>query len=150
MKNFETCLNTLNIAGRVYTDPRRSTSKRLRAETDMTISIQKLRDTFSDPTNLKMFCVELCDGKQLVVEVDEQPPWYRVEQPVHVTLSRHARLFLFESDKRESMDQRRMLRYLPVTQILNVLLVVEYQGYISFEVSNRSLNEEGDHIVREH
>jgi len=151
MENFGTCLDTFNIAGRVYADPKNSSGKNASADTDIAISIQKLRDTFSHPKNLKkVFYVELCDGEMLDAPLDDKHLWYNAEQPARMTWSRNARLFPFETDMRESKDQGRMPGYLPVAPIFDALLDVGFEGFISFEVFNRSLNQEGDHVVLAH
>lgn len=151
MDNFGTCLDTFNIAGRVYADPKKADGKVAGADTNVIESIQKLRDTFSDPSNLKkVFYVELCDGEKLDEPLDEEHAWYNAEQPARMTWSRNARLFPFETDTGESMGQGRMPGYLPVALIFDALLDIGYEGYISFEVFNRSLNQEGDSIVRTH
>lgn len=151
MENFGTCLDTFNIAGRVYADPERTNGKNASGDTDMAMSIRKLRDTFSDPENLKkVFYVELCDGEQLDAPLDEKHEWYNAEQPARMTWSRNARLFPFETGMGESADQGRMSGYLPVTQIFDALLDVGYEGFISFEVFSRSLNQEGDGVVGKH
>ena len=149
--NFGTCLDTFNIAGRVYADPEKGSGKNETADRDMALSIQKLRDTFSDPENLKkVFYVELCDGERLETPLDGKHEWYNAEQPARMTWSRNARLFPFETDADEASEQQRMPGYLPVAQIFDVLLDVGYEGFLSFEVFNRSLNAEEEHVIRDH
>lgn len=149
--NFGTCLDTFNIAGRIYADPEEMTGKNGSADIDLAISLQKLRDTFSDAENLKkVFYVELCDGERLGAPLNEKHAWYNTQQPARMTWSRKARLFPFETDVEEAMDQGRMPGYLPVDQIFDVLLDVGYEGFLSFEVFSRSLNVEGEHVVWEH
>lgn len=149
--NFGTCLDTFNIAGRVYADPGEMSGRSGNADTDLAVSLQKLRETFSNAENLKkVFYVELCDGEILGAPLDGRHPWYHAEQAARMTWSRNARLFPFETAVEEAMDQGRMPGYLPVARIFDVLLDVGYEGIISFEVFNRSLNVEGDWVVREH
>ncbi|KAJ9657600.1 hypothetical protein H2198_004246 [Neophaeococcomyces mojaviensis] len=149
--NFGTCLDTFNLAGRVYADPTATTGLNENAANDIAASIHKLRTTLADPENLKkVFYVELCDGERLPHPIDEHHEWYDESQPARMTWSRNARLYPFETDAAEAAAQNRNVGYLPVTQILDTVLDAGYQGYISFEVFNRSLNRSGEHVVREH
>lgn len=151
MPNFGTCLDTFNIAGRVYADPTDKWGINEDAELAISKSIQKLRQTFSDPANLaKVFYVELCDGEVLSEPISPQHKWYDPEQPARMTWSRNARLFPFETDREEAIAQGRNTGYLPVTEIFDALLEVGYEGYISFEVFNRSLNQPESSVVADH
>lgn len=151
MDNFGTCLDTFNIAGRVYADPESCDGRTANAEVDIEKSIQKLHETFSRPENLKkVFYVELCDGEILDAPISQTHDWYKPEQRSRMTWSRNARLFPFETDYEEAEEQQRRPGYLPVKEIFDTLLDVGYEGFISFEVFNRSLNKPGDRIVVEH
>ena len=151
MPNFGTCLDTFNIAGRVYADPLSQDGRNQNAQEDTRRSIQKLRDTFSDPEKLKkIFYVELCDGEILDAPLDANHEWYNAEQPARMTWSRNARLYPFETDATEAAAQGRNPGYLPVTEIFDALLDVGYEGYLSFEVFNRSLNQPSHSVIEEH
>lgn len=151
MPNFGTCLDTFNLAGRVYADPTNQLGVNQDAEVAISESIQKLRQTFSDPENLaKVFYVELCDGEVLSEPISPQHAWYDPEQPARMTWSRNARLFPFETDRKEAAAQGRNVGYLPVTEIFDALLEVDYEGYISFEVFNRSLNQPEPTVITHH
>lgn len=147
--NFGTCLDTFNIAGRVYADPSSPDGKNATADADMAQSIQKIRDTFSDPAKLqKIFYIELCDGERLQEPLTPDHEWYNPEQTSRMTWSRNARLFPFETD--DSLGPAVGPGYLPVTQILDAILDVGYQGYVSFEVFTRTLHQQGHDIVLQH
>lgn len=148
--NFGTCLDTFNLAGRVYADPSSPTGRTPNADRDIARSIQKIRDTFRDPANLqKLFYVELCDGERIAQPINEDHEWYNPEQKPRMTWSRNARLFPFETtDGAFGPDVGP--GYLPVTAILDAILDVGYQGYISFEVFSRTLHREGHQVVLEH
>ncbi|KAK5104034.1 hypothetical protein LTS08_001918 [Lithohypha guttulata] len=151
MLNFGTCLDTFNIAGRVHADPEALDGKNADADADMSRSIQLLKDTFSDPEKLKkVFYVELCDGERLDAPLDPDHEWYDANQPSRMTWSRNARLYPFETDSKEAAAQDRRAGYLPVTQIFDALLDVGYTGYLSFEVFNRSLNQESSQVIATH
>lgn len=147
--NFGTCIDTFNIAGRVYANPESPSGKNPNADEDMAQSIQKIRDVFGDPAKLqKIFYVELCDGERLQTPIGPEHEWYNPEQPSRMTWSRNARLFPFETDNSLGPDVQP--GYLPVTQILDAILDVGYQGYISFEVFSRTLHQQGHDVVLRH
>lgn len=151
MPNLGTCLDTFNIAGRVFADPESQDGQNAEAINDINNSIQKLRETFSDPEKLKkVFYVELCDGERLDNPITPSHEWYNAQQPSRMTWSRNARLYPFETDPTEAASQGRNPGYLPVTQIFEALLDVGYEGYLSFEVFNRSLNQADHGAIRDH
>lgn len=147
--NFGTCIDTFNIAGRVYADPESPTGKNATADADIAESIQKLRDVFSDPAKLaKIFYLELCDGERLTSPISPDHPWYNPEQPSRMSWSRNARLFPFETDGVLGPDVQP--GYLPVTQILDAILDVGFTGFVSFEVFSRTLHQPGHDVVLQH
>lgn len=134
--NFGTCLDTFNIAGRVYADPADPTGKTPTADADMQASLAKLRTI----DLRKVFYVEVVDAERLPTPLVAGHPWYRPEQRARMSWSRNARLFPFERTA-----------YLPILDILNVITEeLGYTGYISFELFNRSMNEKGANVPEEH
>ena len=151
MDNFGTCLDTFNLAGRVYANPTSVDGLNEHAALDIDASIQKLREVFSKPKNLKkIFYLELCDGEVLEEPISEQHEWYTPEQKPRMTWSRNARLWPFETDVAEAQAQNRGPGYLPVTEIFDTLLDLGFEGYLSFEVFNRSLNRGDPYVIKEH
>lgn len=149
--NFGTCLDSFNLAGRVYADPTSQTGRVEDADKAIATSLTNLRQVLSDPANLdKVFYVELCDGERLARPISKTHEWYHPEQPARMTWSRNARLFPFETDATEAQCQGREVGYLPITDVFDVILDAGYMGYISFEVFNRSLNKDGKEVVSEH
>lgn len=134
--NFGTCLDTFNIAGRVYADPTREDGKTPNAENDMKKSIEKLR-TELDPR--KIFYVEVVDAERIAEPLRPGHEWYVEDQKPRMSWSRNARLFPFEKPG-----------YLPVLDILKAICDVGYTGYISFELFNRSMNEAHPTVPEEH
>lgn len=152
MSNFGTCIDTYNLAGRIYADPTRSDGLNgPEAEQKFQQSMHLFRRTFSKPENLrKIFYVEFVDGERLDQPLDENHPWWVPEQPARMTWSRNARLFPFETDEYEAKDQARGVGYLPVLEILEVLLDVGYEGHLAFEVFTRTLNQAGSNVIWNH
>jgi 4-hydroxyphenylpyruvate dioxygenase len=134
--NFGSCIDTFNLAGRVYGDPASPTGKTPYAEADMAASLAKLRKIDVK----KIFYVEVVDAERLSTPLVEGHPWYSPEQKARMSWSRNARLFAFEKES-----------YLPILDILKVVTEeLGYQGYISFELFSRSMNEKGDKVPEEH
>jgi 4-hydroxyphenylpyruvate dioxygenase len=134
--NFGTCIDTFNLAGRVYGDPASTTGKTPNAESDMAASLAKLRNIDVS----KIFYVEVVDAERLPSPLIEGHPWHKPEQSPRMSWSRNARLFPFEKDA-----------YLPILDIVKVLTEeLGYTGYISFELFNRSMSEAGENVPEEH
>lgn len=134
--NFGTCLDTFNIAGRVYADPASPTGKTPNAEADMQCSLAKLRAIDVS----KVFYVEVVDAERLSSPLIDGHPWYKADQKARMSWSRNARLFPFERSA-----------YLPILDVLKVIIEqLGFTGYISFELFNRSMNEKGDRVPEEH
>lgn len=152
MSNFGTCIDTYNLAGRVYADPTQPDGLNgPEAEEIFQESMYLFRQTFSNPENLKkIFYVEFIDGERLDQPLNEDHPWWVPEQPARMTWSRNARLFPFETDEAEAESQGRGVGYLPVSQILDELLEVGYHGYLAFEVFTRTLNRAGNNVIWDH
>ena len=135
--NFGTCIDTFNLAGRVWADPALPSGRNETAEQDMRDSLQNMR------TNLdisKVFYVEVVDGERLDQPLDQNHPWYIAGQPARMTWSRNARLLPFEQKG-----------YLPILDIVRVLCdELGYRGYISFELFSRTLAETHEGVPEEH
>ena len=134
--NFGTCLDTFNLAGRVYADPAAPSGRNLNAEQDIQQSIQKLR-TRLDPS--KVFYVEACDGERLDAPLLPGHPFYNPEQPARMSWSRNARLFPLEERG-----------YLPVCEVLQAICDAGYKGYISFEFFSRTVNASDPSVPSNH
>lgn len=134
--NFGTCIDTFNLAGRVYGDPTSPTGKTPTADADMAASLAKLRTIDVS----KIFYVEVVDAERLASPLIEGHSWYKPEQDARMSWSRNARVFPFERGA-----------YLPILDILKVLTEeLGYEGYISFELFNRSMNEKGMNVPEAH
>ena len=136
--NFGTCLDTFNIAGRVWGDPSHASGKTKTADEDFRLSMELLRNIDVN----KVFYVEAVDAERLSRPLDEGHEWYVEQQKPRMSWSRNARLFPFEKDRGG---------YLPVLEILKVITEdVGYRGYISFELFSRTMNEKGHEVPEEH
>jgi 4-hydroxyphenylpyruvate dioxygenase len=126
MPNFGICLDTYNIAARVYADPTASSGKVPNAEAAIKASIQRLVKTI-DPR--KIFFVQLVDGERLSKPLTKGHEYYNPDQPARMSWSRNCRLFYGEQD---------IGGYLPIKDIARAILKdLGYQGWVSAELFNR-------------
>ncbi|KAI9924880.1 hypothetical protein ASPWEDRAFT_27989 [Aspergillus wentii DTO 134E9] len=136
--NFGLCLDTFNIAGRVYADPASPTGKNPNAEADLKASIARLRDNV-DPA--KVFYVQVVDGERLAAPLDEKHEFHVPGQPTRMNWSRNARLFAFEEDRGG---------YLPVLDVAKAFFDIGFKGWVSLELFSRTLADPNPQTPQEH
>ncbi|KAL7661510.1 hypothetical protein ACMYSQ_000908 [Aspergillus niger] len=136
--NFGICLDTFNLAGRVYAHPGRQDGKTVNAEADLAASLKKLRETVDVK---KVFYVQVVDGERLERPLDETHPFHVEGQPVRMNWSRNARLFAFEEDRGG---------YLPIEETARAFFDTGFEGWVSLELFSRTLAENGTGVVTEH
>lgn len=134
--NFGTCLDTFNIAGRVYADPSSPCGRNPLSQYEMQKSIKKLRTQLDIS---KVFYVEVCDGERLEQPISPTHEWYVEGQKPRMTWSRNARLFPYEAKG-----------YLPVMEILEAIVDRGYHGYIAFELFSRTANSADESVPEDH
>lgn len=137
--NFGLCLDTFNMAGRVYADPASSTRKTSNAESDMSASLERLVQTVDVS---KIAYVQVVDAEYLEEPLIEGHQFYDAAQPARMSWSRNCRLFYGESSRGA---------YLPIKSILKAILVdLRFQGWVSAEVFNKSLADSSPDVPSEH
>ncbi|KAL4809495.1 xylose isomerase-like protein [Aspergillus unguis] len=141
--NFGLCLDSFNIAGRIYADPEASSGKTLDAERAVTNSMNTLREKVSsgELDIKKIFYIQLVDGERLSAPLDEQHPFYVAGQPARMNWSRNARLFPCEEDRGG---------YLPVLEIAKTFFDIGFDGWVSLELFSRTCHDENPDTVRAH
>ncbi|KAL7818534.1 xylose isomerase-like protein [Trichoderma gracile] len=133
--NFGLCLDTFNIAGRIYADPSVSSGRTENCDEAMEAS---LRGMVASVDIRKLFLVQMADAEKLSHPLNSNHPFYHSEQPSRMSWSRNARLFYGESHHGG---------YLPIKRILEVIIRdLGYQGWLSFEVFNRALLDRDERI----
>ncbi|KAL6825037.1 xylose isomerase-like protein [Trichoderma camerunense] len=133
--NFGICLDTFNIAGRIYADPSVSSGRTDNCDEAVEASLHEMIVSV-DPK--KLFLVQMADAEKLSQPLDSSHPFYNEEQPPRMSWSRNARLFYGENQHGG---------YLPVKRILDVIIRdLGYQGWLSFEVFNRALLEKDGRV----
>lgn len=126
--NFGCCLDTFNIAGRVWADPASPDGKTPNAEEDLRVSMEKLRRKIDIR---KVFYVQVVDAERMTQPLIKGHPYYAEDQPARMSWSRNARLFVYETDQGG---------YLPVVEIAKVLLKdLKFDGWVSMELFSRTL-----------
>ena len=137
--NFGICLDTFNIAGRVYADPTAMSRRNERADDQMRASLQRLVQTVDVK---KVVYVQVVDAEFLPERLVKGHPYFRPDQHPRMSWSRNCRLFYGEKDRGA---------YLPVDEILDAILNgLGYEGYVSAELFNASLTDADPSVPEEH
>ncbi|KAL4976330.1 xylose isomerase-like protein [Aspergillus desertorum] len=142
-ENFGICLDSFNIAGRIYADPASVTGKTPNAEEAVAESMAMLRSLVSsgELDIRKIFYIQLVDGERLSAPLDEKHPFYVDGQPARMSWSRNARLFPCEEERGG---------YLPVLEIARVFFEIGFEGWVSLELFSRTCNDPDGKTVGEH
>jgi 4-hydroxyphenylpyruvate dioxygenase len=137
--NFGICLDTFNIAGRVWADPALPTGKTPNADVDLKESIERL---VKEVDVAKIFYIQLVDAERLKSPLVAGHPFHVVGQPARMNWSRNARTFMYEEDRGA---------YMPVEDVARAIIFgLGYEGYVSMELFSRTMAEEGQHVPDEH
>ncbi|KAL4766291.1 sugar phosphate isomerase/epimerase family protein [Aspergillus foveolatus] len=142
-ENFGICLDSFNIAGRIYADPASVTGKTPEAEKAVAESMATLRSLVSsgELDIRKIFYIQLVDGEQLSAPLDEKHPFHVEGQPARMSWSRNARLFPCEEERGG---------YLPVLEIARAFFEIGFEGWVSLELFSRTCNDPDVKTVGEH
>jgi 4-hydroxyphenylpyruvate dioxygenase len=136
--NFGACLDTFNIAARVYADPAVASGKTPDANLAIRASITRLMKTVDAR---KIFFVQIVDGERLSTPLIEGHPFYVKEQPSRMSWSRNARLFAFEESRGG---------YLPILDIARAFFDTGFEGWVSMELFSRTLADPSPRTPQEH
>ncbi|KAJ5585607.1 uncharacterized protein N7459_005407 [Penicillium hispanicum] len=135
--NLGICLDTFNIAARLWADPTSPTGRLpASADDDLHTSMERLiREV--DPDQVMM--VQLADGER----VDPQMSFlHATESPKLLAWSRNARLFPCEEERGG---------YLPIREVADTCLNgLGYSGWVSMEVFSRTTQEEDPSVPGAH
>ncbi|KAI1848782.1 hypothetical protein JX265_013749 [Neoarthrinium moseri] len=136
--NFGICLDTFNIAGRIYADPASPSGTNANASQAVKESIARL---LSSVDVRKVFYVQVVDAERLETPLVEGHQFYNAEQPCRMSWSRNCRLFYGEKDYGA---------YLPVAEIARAIFQgLGYKGWVSLELFNRRMSETDEDVPRE-
>jgi 4-hydroxyphenylpyruvate dioxygenase len=135
--NFGVCLDTFNIAGRVYADPAILSGKTPNAEEDMKESLEKMVKRVDVK---KVFYIQVVDAEKMRSPLVEGHAFYAADQPARMSWSRNARLFAFEEGG-----------YLPIMDVLRAIIEgLGYEGWVSMELFSRTMSEPGPDVPSQH
>ncbi|KAK4236457.1 xylose isomerase-like protein [Achaetomium macrosporum] len=136
--NFGMCLDTFNIAGRIYADPTVSSGRTPDAEDAVRESIARLVEQVDVS---KVFYVQVVDAEKLSEPLVPGHPFYDPQQPARMSWSRNCRLFYGETDRGA---------YLPVKEIsLALFHGIGFRGWVSLELFNRRMGDKDDEVPEE-
>jgi 4-hydroxyphenylpyruvate dioxygenase len=136
--NFGMCLDTFNIAGRIYADPAVASGRTANAEEAVRESIARLVQQVDVS---KVFYVQVVDAERLEQPIVPGHPFYDPEQPARMSWSRNCRLFYGEKDRGA---------YLPIKEIARAFFHgIGFQGWVSLELFNRRMADKGPEVPEE-
>ncbi|CAJ2508601.1 Uu.00g136270.m01.CDS01 [Anthostomella pinea] len=137
--NFGLCLDTFNIAGRVWGDPTAANGKTANADADLAASLERL---VREVDVAKVFYVQIVDAERMETPLVEGHAFYDASQPARMSWSRNARTFMYEEERGA---------YLPVEKVAKAIFGgLGYKGFVSQELFSRTLVEEGERVPGEH
>ncbi|ROW04718.1 hypothetical protein VMCG_04856 [Cytospora schulzeri] len=138
--NFGLCLDSFNIAGRIYADPTAETGKNDDADEAVRVSMEKLVKELGPNIN-KVFYVQVVDAERLSSPLVEGHVFYNAEQPARMSWSRNCRLFYGEGEYGA---------YLPIWKIAETFFhELGFQGWVSLELFNRRMSDRNDNVPEE-
>ncbi|GKT46241.1 3-dehydroshikimate dehydratase [Colletotrichum spaethianum] len=137
--NFGLCLDTFNIAGRVWGDPASPSGKTPNADTDLKESLERL---VRDVDLAKVFYIQVIDAERMESPLIKGHAFHIEGNPSRMNWSRNARTFIYETDRGA---------YLPVEDVARALIEgLGYKGWVSMELFSRTMSEEGAQVPVEH
>ncbi|KAH8664490.1 xylose isomerase-like protein [Xylariales sp. PMI_506] len=138
--NFGLCLDTFNIAGRVWADPA-SASGTTGPDAD-TVLHASLEALVREVDVRKVFYIQVVDAERMESPLVPGHPFHVDAQPARMSWSRNARTFAYETDRGA---------YLPVESVAKAIIDgLGYRGWVSMELFSRTMAEEGSHVPGEH
>lgn len=130
--NFGMCLDTFNIAGRIWADPEREDGRVPNSNFDESIS------RLSQIDISKVWYLQIV-GAERIAPLIKGHEWYNEEQPARMTWSRNARLFYDEKNQ-----------YLPIEKVAKAILACGFKGWVSMELFSRTLYDKAENVPNEH
>jgi 4-hydroxyphenylpyruvate dioxygenase len=137
--NFGMCLDTFNIAGRVWADPASPTGKTPNADADLKASMERL---VKEVDVAKVFYMQVVDAERMESPLVPGHLFHVDGQPARMSWSRNARTFIYETDRGA---------YMPVEDVVKAIIFgLGYRGPVSMELFSRTMSDEGQHVPDEH
>lgn len=137
--NFGLCLDTFNIAGRVWADPTSSDGKTPDADADLKASMERMTREIDLS---KVFYIQIVDAERMTSPLVKGHPFYHPDQPARMSWSRNARAYPYEEDRGA---------YLPVEYVAETIIHgLGYKGWVTMELFSRTTAEGGEQVPIEH
>lgn len=137
--NFGVCLDTFNIAGRVWADPTSPSGKTPNADADLK---QSLANLVKEVDLAKVFYIQVVDAERMTEPLVKGHAFHVDRQPPRMSWSRNARTFMYEDDRGA---------YLPSEEVAKAIIHdLGYTGYVSMELFSKTMSEEGPDVSRQH
>ncbi|KAH7377435.1 sugar phosphate isomerase [Cadophora sp. MPI-SDFR-AT-0126] len=139
--NFGMCLDTFNIAGRVWADPVSPDGRISDRDADAALreSLERMKKTICAE---KVFYVQVVDAEKMRTPLVQGHTFHVEDQKPRMSWSRSARLFAFEEGG-----------YLPVVEVLRTITGSDglgYRGWISMELFSRTMADTRVECPNEH
>lgn len=135
--NFGLCLDSFNIAGRIYADPASPTCKTLDADEAVRRSLELM---VKDLDMSKVFYVQIVDAERLTTPLNTQT-FYDAGLVPRMNWSRNCRLFYGEEDRGG---------FLPIREIAETFFnKLGFQGWVSLELFNRRMGDKDKEVPEE-
>jgi 4-hydroxyphenylpyruvate dioxygenase len=137
--NFGICLDTFNIAGKVWADPTSPTGKTVNADHELERSLERL---VAEIDVSKVFYLQVVDAERMESPLVPGHPFHVEGQPARMNWSRNARTFMYETDRGA---------YLPVENVARAIVSgLGYKGWVSMELFSRTMSDEGKNVPDMH
>lgn len=141
-RNFGLCLDTFNIAGRVYADPASVMgccgNSPTAAHSALQESLARMRATVDVA---KVFYVQVVDAERLASPLKPGHAFYDASQPARMSWSRNCRLFYGERERGA---------YLPVRDVARAIFhSLQFEGWVSLELFHRRMADRDAGVPRE-
>lgn len=135
--NFGLCLDSFNIAGRIYADPTAHTCKTGDAEEAVNKSLELM---VKDLDMKKVFYVQIVDAERLATPLNTQT-FYDATLVPRMNWSRNCRLFYGEEDRGG---------FLPIKEIAETFFhKLGFEGWVSLELFNRRMGDKEADVPEE-
>ncbi|KAJ4397499.1 hypothetical protein N0V93_001729 [Gnomoniopsis smithogilvyi] len=135
--NFGLCLDSFNIAGRIYADPTSHSCKTQDAEEAVKKSLELM---VKDLDMKKVFYIQIVDAERLATPLNTQP-FYDATLVPRMNWSRNCRLFYGEEDRGA---------FLPIREIAETFFhKLGFEGWVSLELFNRRMSDKGADVPEE-
>lgn len=126
--NFGLCLDSFNIAGRIYADPASPSGTTPTAAADVKASVARL---LRDVDVARVVYVQVVDAERLDKPLVPGHAFFADDQPPRMSWSRNCRLFYREEDHGA---------YLPVRDVCDAFFNgLGFEGWVSMELFNRCM-----------